>query len=142
MTLYKLIEVLREIALRQPLVRTTGEGNIYEMMNTNPKIDYGVFFVTQQTHTQDEGFDHYNLVLLYCDRLVSDLDDNRLQVQSIGKEILTNIIRTLEEEYEEVDISTISYTTFTQRFADETAGCYVQLTFDIPLDYLCAEDYE
>lgn len=141
MTLYRLVEILKDIALRQPLVRTAGEGNIYELMNANPKINYGVFFATQQTHTQDEGFDHYNFVLFYIDRLVSDLDDNRLQVQSIGKEILTNIIRTIEDEYD-VDVSTISYTTFTQKFADECAGCYVTLTFDIPLDYLCEEEYD
>lgn len=141
MTLYKLVEILKEVALRQPLIRTAGEGDIYDALNADPSIDYGVFFITQQTHTQDETFDHYALVLFYVDRLVSDLEDNRLQVQSIGKEILTNIIRTVENNYD-IDVSTISYTTFTQRFADETAGCYVQLIFDIPLDYLCEEDYE
>lgn len=141
MTLYKLVEILKQIALRQPMIRTAGEGDIYDMMNANPSIDYGVFFITQQTHTQDERFDHYNLVLFYIDRLVSDLDDNRLQVQSIGKEVLTNIIRTIEEDYD-IDAGTISYTTFTQRFHDECAGCYVQLVLDIPLDYLCAEEYE
>lgn len=141
MTLYQVVNNLKRIALTQPLVRSTGEGNIYDFMSANPKIEYGVFFITQQTHTSDETFDHYNLVLFYADRLVNDLEDNRLQVQSIGKEILDNIIKTFVEYYDaEYDI--ISFTTFTQRFADETAGAYAQITFDIPKDYICIEEYE
>lgn len=140
MTLYKVIEKLNEIALRQPNVRTAKEGNIYEALNANPSIKYGVFFVTQGTHTEDETWDHYTFTLFYVDRLENDMDVNRLQVQSIGKELLSNIIRTFEEEVDcEYDI--ISYTTFTQRFADECAGAYAQITFDIPKDNYCLEEY-
>lgn len=140
MTLYQVISQLKAIALSQPNIRTAGEGNIYDYLNANPAIEYDVFFITQQTHTQDEQFDHYALTLFYVSRLENDLEENRLQIQSIGKEVLSNVIHTFENEtYAEAPV--ISYTMFTQKFADECAGCYAQLTLDIPVDYLCEELY-
>lgn len=140
MTLLETVNVIKDIALRQPNVRSFGEGNIYDFMNANPSIEYDVVFVTQNTHTEDEQFDHYNFTIFYASRLQSDLDDNRLQIQSIGKEILENILRTIRDNYD-IDIDIRSYTTFTQRFADMTAGAYVQVELIIPLDYLCDEEY-
>ena len=141
MTLYELIRELNAIALKQPNVRTAKEGNIYDVMNANPSIKYGVFFITQGTHTDDETWDRYNLTLFYIDRLQSDLEDNRLQVQSIGKEVLRNIILTFCDYYE-IEYPTVSYTTFTQRFADECAGAYAQWVFELPKDLICEEEYE
>lgn len=140
MTLYQVISLLKAIAQRQPNIRTVGEGNIYDALNANPSVDYDVFFITQQTHTQDEDFDHYNLTLFYVSRLDNNLDENRLQIQSIGKEILSNVIHTFENETS-CELGTTSYTMFTQRFADECAGCYAQVIIDLPVDYLCEELY-
>lgn len=141
MTLFELVQELTRIALKQPNVRTAKEGNIYDAMNAKPNIKYGVFFITQGTHTDEEFIDHYNLTLFYIDRLQSDLDDNRLQIQSIGKEVLHNIILTFCDYYE-IDMPITSYTTFTQRFSDECAGTYCQVVFDLPKDLLCPEEYE
>lgn len=140
MTLYQIVEKLKEIAMKHPNIRTVGEGNIYDALNANPSIKYDVFYITQGTHTQDESFDHYHLTLFYISRLENDLDKNRLQIQSIGKEILRNVVKTFVTE-NDVEIDTISYTTFTQKFADECAGCYADVVFDIPLDYICEENY-
>lgn len=140
MTLYELISELNRIALRQPNVRTAKEGNIYDTMNANPSIKYGVFFITQGTHTDEEYWDHYSLTLFYIDRLQSDLEDNRLQVQSIGKEILRNIVQIFCNHYD-IDYPTVSYTTYTQRFADECAGAYCQLILDLPKELICEEEY-
>lgn len=141
MTLYELIHELNAIALRQPNVRTAKEGNIYDALNANPSIKYGVFFTTQGTHTDDEMWDRYNLTLFYVDRLQSDLEDNRLQVQSIGKEVLRNIILTFCDRYE-IEYPIVSFTTFTQRFSDECAGCYAQVELELPKDLICYEEYE
>lgn len=140
MTLFEVIEQLNKIALNQPSISTASEGNIYDKLNANPSVKYGVFHITQGTHTQDETFDHYQLTLFYVDRLVDNLDSNRVFIQSIGKDVLVNIIRTFEDNYE-LDSSTINVVTFTQRFADETAGAYATVTFDIPKDYNCVEMY-
>ena len=140
MTIMEVVNELNRIALKQPNIRTVGEGNIYEWMNANPSVKYGVHFITQGIHTDEQTMDRYSLTLFYIDRLQSDLDDNRLQIQSIGKEVLHNIILTFCDFYE-IEYPTVSYTTFTQQFADECAGTYAQFILDIPMDLLCAEEY-
>lgn len=140
MTLYELISILKSIALTQPSVRSTGDGNIYEVLNTKKDNEYSVFFITQGTHREDEEVDHYTLTLFYVDRLLQDMEDNRLQIQSVGKSVLSNIITTLCHNYD-IDYTTITYTPFTQRFSDECAGMYAQITFDIMKDFYCPEEY-
>lgn len=140
MTLLEVIKELNRIALKQPNIRTASEGNIYDALNANPSVKYGVFFITQGIHTDEFEWDRYSFTLFYVDRLQSDLEDNRLQIQSVGKEVLHNIILTFCDYYD-IEYPTVSYTTFTQRFADECAGCYAQLILDLPKDLLCEEEY-
>lgn len=140
MNLYNVVEALKKIALTQPNLRTAKDGSIYNILNANPSVKYEAFVVTQNTHRQDEQFDYYGLTLFIVDRLDDDLETNRLQVQSIAKEQLSNIIRTFCNEYD-VDIPTITFQTFTERFQDLTAGTYAQLEFVIPVEIQCAEEY-
>lgn len=140
MTLYETIDLLKKIALKHPNIGSASEGNIYEYMNANPSIKYGVFFITQGTHSQDEIFNHFEFTLFYVDRLVDDMDENRLQIQSIGKEMLSNILTFFCEEFN-AECENISFQPFTQRFADETAGIYSTITIDMPKDIICPEEY-
>ena len=140
MTLYNLIKALERIALTQPNIRTAKDGSVYNILNANPSVKYEAFVVTQNTHRQDEQFDYYGLTLFIVDRLDDDLETNRLQVQSIAKEQLANIIRTFCNEYD-IDIPTTTFQTFTERFQDLTAGTYAQLEFVIPVEIQCAEEY-
>ena len=139
MTLYEVVRGLEKIALTQPNVRTAKDGSIYEIMNADPSITYSVFVVTQNTHRTDEQFDHYGLTLFYVDRLVDNMDGNRLQIQSHGKQVLSNIIHIFCDRYD-VDLPTITFTPFTQKFTDETAGIYAQIEFEIIKDLVCAEE--
>lgn len=141
MTLYNVIKGLEEIALTLPNIRTAADGSIYDIMNANPSVKYGTFIVTQNTHRQTEMFDHYGLTIFYCDRLVDNMDSNRLQIQSFGKQALGNIIHVFCDRYD-IDVPTITYTTWTQKFSDLCAGVYAQLEFEIPIDILCPEEYE
>lgn len=140
MTLYQTIEALKQIGLSQPNIRTAVEGNIYDVLNASVSTKYGVFFITQGTHNQDEMYDHYNFTLFYVDRLEANMENNRLQIQSIGKEVLSNIIHIFCEEYD-AECDNISFITFTQKFQDETAGVYSQITLDIIRDSWCGEGY-
>ena len=140
MTLYETIDLLKKIALKHPNIGSASEGNIYEYMNANPSVKYGVFFITQGTHSQDEMFNHFEFTLFYVDRLVDDMEENRLQIQSIGKEILSNILTFFCEEFE-AECENISFQPFTQRFVDETAGIYSTITIDMPKDIICPEEY-
>ena len=140
MTLYETIDLLKKIALKHPNIGSASEGNIYEYMNANPSVKYGVFFITQGTHSQDEMFNHFEFTLFYVDRLVDDMEENRLQIQSIGKEILSNILTFFCEEFD-AECENISFQPFTQRFVDETAGIYSTITIDVPKDVICPEEY-
>ena len=140
MTLYETIDLLKKIALKHPNIGSASEGNIYEYMNANPSVKYGVFFITQGTHSQDEMFNHFEFTLFYVDRLVDNMEENRLQTQSIGKEILSNILTFFCEEFE-AECDNITYQPFTQKFVDETCGIYSTITIDVPKDVICPEEY-
>ena len=140
MTLYAIIEKLKMLALKHPNVNSAYEGNIYDIMNANPQQKYASVVLTQQSHTQDETYDHYGFNLFYVDRLVDDLDSNRVQIQSTGKSMLSNIIKAFCEEFD-AECETINYQTFTERFADECAGVYCTITIDMVKDIYCTEKY-
>ena len=140
MTLFQIIQILKQIALTQPNIKSATDGSIYEVMNTNPSVKYDVVHFSQTTHQSDEETDYYGLNIFYVSRLEDSLEDNRLQIQSIGKEVLDNIIRTFCENWN-IDFPTITYTPFTQKFNDLCAGCYCNLRLEIPKEIICADDY-
>lgn len=139
MTLLQIVDNLERIALTQPNVRTAGEGNIYDKMNTNPSVKYGVFFITQNTHIEYEESDRYGFTLFYVDRLEDDMESNRLRIQSHGKQVLGNIITTFCNEFD-IDFPEITYTPFTEKFVDLTAGVYATISFNIYKNSICADE--
>lgn len=139
MTLYQIVNTLKNIALTQPNIRTAMDGDVFDAMNANPSVKYGVFHVTQTTHTEDDQFDNYGLNLFVMDRLEDD-DANRLQIQSTAKQQLSNIINTFCETFD-AEHETINYQMFTQRFKDLTAGAWATVTFQVLKDYSCAEGF-
>ena len=140
MTLYAIIDKLKMLALKHPNVNSAYEGNIYDIMNANPEQKYASVVLTQQSHTQDDTYDHYGFNLFYVDRLVDNMDDNRVQIQSTGKSMLSNIIKAFCEEFD-AECENINYQTFTERFADECAGVYCTITIDMVKDIYCTEKY-
>ena len=140
MTLATIIETLKMIALKHPNVNSAYEGNIYEILNANPNNKYASVVITQQSHTTDEVYDHYGFVIFYVDRLVDDMEDNRVQIQSCGKSMLGNIITFFCEEFD-AECDNITYQPFTQKFVDMTAGIYSTITIDVPKDVICPEEY-
>lgn len=126
MTLLEIVNKLKNIAIKQPNINYVGDGDIYSL-NTLPNIEYGVFFITQTNHTQNENTTDYTLTLFYVDRVTGD-GSNKLAIQSNGITLLTNIINLfLMENDVEMDYG-IQYTTFLQRFTDDCAGVYCNIT--------------
>lgn len=140
MTLKQIIGTIKNLAKKHPNVNSTYEGNIYDILNANPSNKYASVVLTQTTHTQDEMFDHYGFVIFYVDRLIDDVEDNRVQIQSIGKSMLTNIVEAFCYEFD-AEHNDITFHPFTQKFADETAGVYIDIVIDTPKDSICAERY-
>lgn len=125
MTLYDIVTTLINIAKKQPNINYTGEGDIY-ILNSLPNIDYSVFYITQNNHTQREDTVNYNLTLFYIDRVNSN-GNNVLQIQSTGMLALNNIINNFNNLYD-VEVGDIDYTTFVHRFQDDCAGVYANVT--------------
>ena len=140
MTLFEIVDILKKIALNQPNIRSVSDGSVYDALNNNPSVQYDVFHISQTNHREDENYDYYGFNLSYISRLEDSLENNRLQIQSIGKEVLSNIIRTLCENFA-IDYPTITYFPFTQRFNDLCAGVYCSLQLDVPKELWCADDY-
>ena len=140
MTLIEIVNELKAIAMTQPNIRSAGEGNIYDYMNGNPSSKYSVFFISQTVHREDENFAYYGFNLFHINRLDSTLENNRLQEQSIAKDVLSNIVKTFCVLHD-ANVESLVYHTFTEKFKDLTCGMYATVEFQIPLDYLCEEDY-
>lgn len=140
MTLVEVVNELKAIAMTQPNIRSAGEGNVYDFMNGNPSSKYSVFFMSQTTHREDDNFVYYGFNLFHINRLDSTLENNRLQEQSIAKDVLSNIIKTFCNMHD-AKVESLVYHPFTEKFKDLTCGMYVTVEFQIPLDYICEEDY-
>lgn len=138
MTLLQITDNLERIALTQPNINSVGEGNVYDFNNDNPNLKYGVFFITQTTHIEYEEYDRYGLTLFVIDRLEDDLESNRLRVQSHAKQVLGNIITLFCNSFD-VDFPEITYTPFTQKFVNLTAGVYANIFIDVYKDTLCED---
>ena len=139
MTLYNIIDILKKIGLQQPNIRTAEEGSVYDIMNANPSVKYNAFVISQQNHRKSEQFAYYTFNLFVVDRLVDDLESNRTQAQSSAIETLSNIIYTLENVYDVEIESDMNFTTFTQKFKDECAGAYLQITFICEKEIYCSD---
>lgn len=138
MTLMQLIQTLERVAMNQPDIRMIVRNDVFRI-NSAPSLQYGVFAWTQGQHTgSTQGQSSFSFSLFYVDRLKEDLS-NQVEVQSVGCETLSNIVRTLEE----YDIEVGSYTlqTFNQRFTDECAGVFCNVTLSVMPSYGCAETY-
>lgn len=139
-TLRQVIGAMKKVALKQPIVNECYEGSVYDI-NAKPTTKYANVIITQQQHSETDTLWIFNFYVFYVDRLVDDLETNRLQVQSIGTQVLSNIFTTLEEEYDWV-ITNRNYTSFEQRFSDLCAGSYASIRVEVVKDSLCAETYD
>ena len=139
MSLKSVIDIITAVSKMQPTVKYVAEGNIYRLMDANPSLKYASIIVTQGQHSETDMFRRYNFTIFYVDRLVDNMESNRVDCQSTGIEVLSNVIRYLENNYD-WEIAEKQYTTYTEKFADECAGAYVNLVIEVPIVWLCEDD--
>lgn len=115
------------------------ENDIFRL-NSYADAKYGVFGWLQGQHTTsiDSAFITLQFTFFYVDRLTSDLA-NQVEIQSVGLQTLDNIIRKLDDYG--IEASNYTFNTFNQRFLDECAGVYANVTLQIPVTSMCAEGY-
>lgn len=140
MTLYQVIKQLEKIALTQHNVRYAGNGDLYRDLNSNPSIKYDVFYITQNQHESVEEFDRYNLNLFFISRQEDTEAGNALQIQSIGKEVIENVVKIFNETFDAEVFGSIYWQPFVQKFSDLTAGVYAIITLEVPKDSTCIDE--
>lgn len=135
--LKKIIYYLVQGAKNQPNLRTVLLHDVTRM-NHLPDIRYGAFVIEteQGLHTVPDSVFRFNFILYYIDRLTIN-KDNMLDAQSTGIDVLHNILVSLPEE---IDLISSTYRVFDQKFKDDCAGAYVQVTLDVPVNYNCVSE--
>ena len=139
MTLKQFVDKIKAIALTQKNVRSAGDGDIYTYINSNPAIKYGVVFVVQNQHQSTDDTDRYSINLFYADRQINFEGCSNLEIQSIGKEIIENVIRIFCEKYDADVYGDIIWQPWKEKFADALAGVYAIVTLQVPKDYICID---
>lgn len=140
MTLLELIKTIEVIASHQPSVNMVVENDVFRL-NSISDAKYGVFAFVQGQHNTSvtSNFVNYSFNFFYVDRLKDD-KSNQIEIQSVGIQTLDNIIRQLDEMgvYSETDYS---FQVFNQRFLDECAGVFCNVTLSVPIGSACAETF-
>ena len=126
--------------MSQHNVRYTGEGDLYRDLNAQGGVRYDCFYITQNQHQSEGDFDRYAFNLFYISRLDSEDAGNALQIQSIGKEVVENVVRIFCETYDAEVYNVTYWQPFTQRFSDLCAGIYAIITLEVPKDSICIDE--
>lgn len=139
MTLIEVIKAIEAVASNQPAIGMIVENDVFRL-NTLKSAKYGVFAFVQGQHSADVQSDliTFNFNFFYVDRL-TDGDANQLEIQSTGVEVLSNIINTLYNDG--MEITSYNFTSFNQRFTDECAGVYTNVSISVAKGSICAEEY-
>lgn len=139
MTLLDVIDRINAAALSQPQVGEVVENDIYKL-NARKDAAYGVFGWIQGMHRGSVTGETtgWSFTLVYADRLTADRS-NEKEVQSVGAQVLRNVLMVLYEQ----GIVPEGYTmqAFTQRFSDECAGMMCNVVLDALNDDICATNY-
>lgn len=128
MTLREIYTAIEDIARQIPDVRTIIENDITRL-NEHRQAEYGVFGITQDTHTSSQGWMGFTLNLFFIDRLVNSLD-NEVEIQSHAIDVLRAIVMRLRESMGVAE--SVRYTCFTERFQDLCAGAWAVVTVQTP----------
>lgn len=138
MTLKGIINLVEAVAKAQPTIKTIIPADPYDL-NSTPDAEYGVFSWQHREHVGNVDSDiiEYGFRLYYIDRITPDRS-NVVDVQSDGIAALDNMLRTLDAAG--IGVGRYTFVPFVQRFCDECAGVYVNITLSAVTDNVCIEN--
>ena len=138
MTLVDLVKKLKAIQEAHPMIRTFGEGDIYDYVDNGGEIEYPVFWTVVRPSVYNGTTMRYDLVLLFADLLTED-KSNRLQIQSDQMLVSLDVLGKLklDNAYTFNTAPNASVEFFQERFDDFTAGVSIaiQITAPMPLNF-------
>lgn len=124
----RLIKEIEILAVKHNLVSSFVEGdNVFEI-NSNDNL-YPVVYLTSKPHQLGHPTSIYNFYVYYVDRLLED-KSNRLYIQNSGMKTINDLILDIIE-FEKTDCTyPISINTFTEKFTDECAGVWAEISIE------------
>ena len=131
MNLAQLIQYINNIAIEHPLVKTFVEGDVYQL--NSKEVKYGVFCLTQPQNNvvKVENVKRYTFTAFYIDRLTED-ESNKLVVQTDGINAIHEIFNYIKTNSQTANVNLpITFTTFTEKFADKCAGAYANVIVEV-----------
>jgi len=138
MTLVDLVKKLKAIQEAHPMIRTFGEGDIYDYVDNGGEIEYPVLWTVVRPSFYNGTTMRYDLVLLFADLLTED-KSNRLQIQSDQMLVSLDVLGKLklDNAYTFNTAPNASVEFFQERFDDFTAGVSIaiQITAPMPLNF-------
>lgn len=138
MTLVDLVQKLKTIQEEHPMIRTFGEGDIYDYVDNGGEIRYPVLWTVVKPSLYNGTTLRYDLVLLFADLLTED-KSNRLQIQSDQMLVALDVLAKLklDNSYTFNTAPQASIEFFQERFDDFTAGVSIdiQITSPMPLNF-------
>lgn len=140
MNLIQVIRTIERTAAVQPPIGSIVRNDVFRM-NASPAVRYGAFAWLQGEHSTDTEGDliTYDFTFFYVDRLTFN-KANEMEIQSVGIEVLENILLELER----LGLASGSHTfrTFNQRFSDECAGVFCRVALEVPKGTICSQEWE
>lgn len=139
MNLFQVIRAIEKTAAVQAPVRTIVRNDVFRL-NAFPSVNYGAFAWLQNEHrtSGDSDLVQWSFTFFYVDRLTAD-KGNEVQIQSTGIETLENILLALYDLG--LFAGDYSFRTFNQRFSDDCAGVFTNVSFETTKDDLCGDAY-
>ena len=124
-----LIKYIKDVAINNPLVKETIDGDIYQI--NSKENQYGVFCVTGNVATRNDHTTTYEFTLFYVDRLLED-QSNKNVVQTDAIICIQSLCNFINQNNENINISTpINYQLFTQHFTDQCAGAFATINMEV-----------
>ena len=139
MTLLETKMLLEHIAENDPNINDVVEsGNIFDLNNEEYEQQYSAFCVTQNQHNIGIDYSTYSFTMFYVDRLTLD-KKNRIEIQSSAIQFFHNFIKTIENEYFNLNYTNGMVQTFEQRFSAECAGAFMTIDITTTNNSVCSE---
>ncbi len=110
------------------MIRTFGEGDIYDYVDNGGEIEYPVMWTVVKPSAYIGSTVRYRLVLLFADLLTED-KSNRLQIQSdqllVALDVISKLKLDNDYSFNTSQQSNIDF--FQERFDDFTAGVSIDI---------------
>ena len=131
MNLKELNILLKDIALSRKSINEYNEGDVYQNLNNGEHKYANINFTINSTQVLSNNVIVVNCYLFYIDRLLED-SSNKLDIWTVGANTLNQILNAAKNNSGEFfDFGNLTYTNFTEKFADLCAGVYANVDIQI-----------